>query len=71
MLRQRRWDILHSFETRQKKLFLKNLKIKDGQRIFRGLYQFAQSINKGYRQPDLKNIQNLVKAHLMFMKVKA
>ncbi|OGX23227.1 MAG: hypothetical protein A3K54_01155 [Omnitrophica WOR_2 bacterium RBG_13_44_8] len=71
MLDQRRWDIFHSFELRQKKLFLKNLNTKESQRIFAGLYQFTQRINKGYKQLYLKNIQNLVRVHLIFMKVKA
>lgn len=70
-LKQRRWEILHNFEHKQRELFLKNLTINEGIKIFSDLYQFAQKIGDKvyYKNLDLKKVNALSKVHSMFMNV--
>ncbi len=71
MLKQRSWHILHEFERRQKKLFLKKLTKNESLRIIRGLYEFAQEIGvrTAHKRLDLRKIRALSKIHSIFLKV--
>jgi hypothetical protein len=72
MLKQKRWDIIHSFERKQKESFLNTLTTSESLKILSGLYRFIQKISdrKYYRRLDIRKIQVLSKVHSMFMKVK-
>jgi hypothetical protein len=71
MLRQRRWEILHKFENKHKKIFLKKLSVGKSLEIFKNLYLFAQEVDDraDHRKLDLRKIHTLSKVHFMFMKV--
>lgn len=70
VLKQRRWDILHSFELRHKKIFLKKLTTNKSLGIFKNLYLFAKKINKtDYKQLEAGNTGTLAEVHSIFMKV--
>lgn len=71
MILQRRWDILHKFELKQKESFLKKLTINESLKILNELYRFTQKIgDKEYcRKLNMERIQILSKVHFMFMKV--
>lgn len=72
MLSQRRWNILHKFELKQRELFLNRLTIEEGLEIFKELYQFTQKIDKNsYKKFGLRNSLVLAKTHLLFMGVKS
>lgn len=71
MLTNKRWEILHNFERKQKELFLKKLTINESLKILSDLYQFAQKVGDrtDYKKMDLRKIQTLSKVHFMFMRV--
>lgn len=70
-LAQKQWDILHNFEDRQKKSFLMSLTKNEALKIFRDLYQFAESISgmACNKNSALEKANALAEVHSMFMKV--
>lgn len=58
---QRRWDILHKFELKQKESFLKKLTTNESLKILDELYRFIQKISdkKYYKKLNMKRIQIL------------
>ncbi len=71
MILQRRWDILHKFELKQKELFLKKLTTKESLKILGELYRFVQKVGnkRYYKKLSIERIQILSEVHSMFMKV--
>jgi len=61
MMLQRRWDILHKFELKQKESFLKKLTTNESLKILDELYRFIQKISdkKYYKKLNMKRIQIL------------
>lgn len=72
MLEHKRWAVLHNFELRQKRAFLKRLSTGTGMKIFKDLYQFGQKINRpAYGQIEFGSTGSFIRVHSIFMKVKA
>lgn len=70
-MKERRWDILHKFEEKQRELRLKKMTVAESFRILKELHQFAQGIytHEDYRKINMDKIQILSKVHFMFQKV--
>lgn len=68
---KRRWDVVHIFECKEKRLFLKDLTTHKSLKILCDLYQFVYKTgNRGfYKELDSEKIRNLSKVHFMFMRV--
>lgn len=71
-MQKRNWDLVHKFEDKYKKSFLRNLTIKDSLAVFLDLYQFSyRLVNKkkvfGF---NTDKMEALCKIHSIFNKVK-
>ncbi|MBI1884096.1 MAG: hypothetical protein HYZ66_01245 [Chlamydiae bacterium] len=71
-MRKRSWDIVHQFEEKEKRRFLKNLSEKQSFKIYKEMWLFAQRTKMIPRRlvinPD--KIKTLASIHALFGRVK-
>ncbi len=70
-MKQRRWDIVHTFEEKENSSFLRKLSIQKSFKIMESLYQAMLSIKKKSDIVALnpERIRVLSKVHSIFNKV--
>ena len=72
MITRRNWKALHTFEAKQKEIFLKNLTEVKSLDIFRELCEFVHDLGSrnGYHELRLRKIKNIQASRRLLMKIK-